>query len=78
MSELKNELENAKIELNRLANECKNLENKIKILKETISNLFIQMSIPKKHKEEIKEILKLFEFTETEILFIVDKKKQCY
>ena len=78
VSELRNELENAKIDLNRLSNECKILENKIKILKETCSNLLIKMNIPKKFKEEIKEILKLFEFTESEILFIVDKKKQYY
>ena len=78
MSELRNELENAKIQLNKLTIECKNLENKIKILKESSSNLLIKMNIPKKYKEEIKEILKLFDFTEGEILFIVDKKKQFY
>ena len=78
ISELKNELESTKMELIRLSNECKNLENKIKILRESFSNLLIKMNIPKKFKEEIKEILKLFEFTESEILFIVDKKKQYY
>ena len=76
LSELKSELENIKIENNKLINEYKNLENKMKILKESFSNLLIKMTVPKKHKEEIKEILKLFEFTENEILFIVDKKKQ--
>ena len=78
MSELRNELENAKIQLNKMTIECKNLENKIKIIKESFSNLLIKMNIPKKFKEEIKEILKLFDFTEGEILFIVDKKKQFY
>ena len=78
ISELKNELENSKIEINRLKNVCKNLENKIKVLREASSNLLIKINIPKKYKEEIKEILKLFDFTESEILFIVDKKKQYY
>ena len=78
LSELKNELENTKIELNRLTNECKILENKIKVLRESSSNLLIKINIPKKYKDEIKEILKLFDFTESEILFIVDKKKQYY
>ena len=78
MSELRNELENARIQLNKMTIECKNLENKIKILKESCSNLLIKMNIPKKFKEEMKEILKLFDFTEGEILFIVDKKKQFY
>ena len=50
----------------------------MKMLKETFSSLLIKMAIPKKYKEEIKEILKLFDFTEGEILFIVDKKKQYY
>ena len=76
ISELKNELENARIELNQLSNECKNLENKFKILREASSNLLIKMNIPNKYKEEIKKILKLFEFTDNEIVFIVDKKKQ--
>lgn len=76
ISELKNELETARIELNQLSNECKNLENKIKILREASSNLLIKMNIPNKYKEEIKTILKLFEFTDSEIVFIVDKKKQ--
>ena len=78
ISELKNELENFKIENDRLINEYKILENKMKMLKETFSSLLIKMAIPKKYKEEIKEILKLFDFTEGEILFIVDKKKQYY
>ena len=76
ISELKSELESAKIELNQMTNECKNLENKIKILREASSNLLIKMNIPNKYKEEIKKLLKLFEFTDSEIVFIVDKKKQ--
>ena len=76
INELRNELENTKIELRKLANQYKNLENKLKILKEACSNYLIKINIPKKYKNEIKEILKLFEFSENEILFIVDKKKQ--
>ena len=78
ISELKNELENTKIQLKQLLNEYNNLENKFKLLKDSCSNLLIKMNIPKKFKDEIREMLKLFEFTDSEILFIVDKKKQFY
>ena len=75
LSELRYELENTKIELDRVINAYNELNNKFDLLKENISNLFIRMKIPKKYKADITEILKLLEFSNNEILFIIDKKK---
>ena len=69
------ELENTKIKLDSITNEYKALENKFNILKENFSTFLIKMKIPKKNKNELTEILKLLDFTENEILFIIDKKK---
>ena len=63
------ELENYKMKYNEL-------ETKLKILKEACKNILIKLTIPKKEKEEIKQILKLFEFNDDEILLIIDKKRK--
>ena len=73
--ELRDELENTKIELDRVINECEILKKKFIVLKERFSNLLIKMKIPKKHKDELSNILKILGFSDNEILFIVDKKK---
>ena len=75
LSELRNELENTKIELDRITNKYKDLENKFYLLKENVSNLLIKMKVPKKYKADMTEILKLLEFTNNEILFIINKKR---
>ena len=75
INDLRDELENTKIELDKIMNEYKFLENKFNVLRENISNLLIKMKISKKYKVDIIEILKLLEFSENEIIFIVDKKK---
>ena len=75
INDLRNELEKTKIDLDTAVNEYKNLENKFNELKENFSNLLIKMKIPKKHKDETAKILKLLEFTDHEIIFIIDKKK---
>ena len=75
LNELRYELENTKIKLDSITNEYKALENKFNILKENFSTFLIKMKIPKKNKNELTEILKLLDFTENEILFIIDKKK---
>ena len=75
INDLRNELEKTKIDLDTAVNEYKNLENKFNELKENFSNLLIKMKIPKKHKDEMAKILKLLEFTDHEIIFIIDKKK---
>ena len=43
--------------------------------KRACKNILIRLNIPKKDKEEIKQILKLFEFTEEETLIIIGDKK---
>ena len=73
--ELRYELENTKIELDRITNAYKDLENRFNSLKDSFSNLLIRMKIPKKYKADMTEILKLLEFSDNEILFIIDKKK---
>ena len=75
LNELRYELENTKIKLDSITNEYKALENKFNILKENFSSFLIKMKVPKKNKTELTEILKLLDFTENEILFIIDKKK---
>ena len=75
INDLRNELEKTKIDLDTAVNNYKNLENKFNELKENFSNLLIKMKIPKKHKDEMAKILKLLEFTDHEIIFIIDKKK---
>ena len=75
INDLRNELEKTKIDLDTAVNKYKNLENKFNELKENFSNLLIKMKIPKKHKDETAKILKLLEFTDHEIIFIIDKKK---
>ena len=75
INDLRNELEKTKIDLDTAVNNYKNLENKFNELKENFSNLLIKMKIPKKHKDETAKILKLLEFTDHEIIFIIDKKK---
>ena len=75
INDLRNELEKTKIDLDTAVNEYKNLENKFNELKENFSNLLIKMKIPKKYKDETAKILKLLEFTDHEIIFIIDKMK---
>ena len=57
-------------------NKYNELEMKIKILKEACKNILLRLNIPKKDKEEIKQILKLFEFTEEETLYIIGDRKK--
>lgn len=52
------------------------LEMKLKILKDACKNILIRLTIPKKDREEIKQILKLFEFSEEETLIIIGEKKK--
>ena len=57
-------------------NKYNELEMKLKILKEACQNILQRLTIPKKDREEIKQILKLFDFTEEEILNIIGEKKK--
>ena len=53
-----------------------NGEQELKILKDACKNILIRLTIPKKDREEIKQILKLFEFSEEETLIIIGEKKK--
>ena len=56
-------------------NKYNELEMKLKILKEGCKNILMKLTIPKKNKEEIKQILKLFEYSDIEISSIIGDKK---
>ena len=56
-------------------NKYNELEMKIKILKDQCKNILMKLTIPKKYKEEIKQSLKLFDFSEEETLIIIGDKK---
>ena len=74
INDLRRELEKTKIELDRVNNEYNDLSNKFDLLKENLSNLLLKMKIPKKYRNDLTQILKIFEFTDKEILFILNKK----
>ena len=57
-------------------NKYDELEMKLKIMKEACKNILIRLTIPKKDKEEIKQILKLFEFSDEETLIIIGDKRK--
>ena len=66
---------NQKEEIDNYKIKNKNLEKKLEICKEACKNILTKLKIPKKEKEEIKQILKYFDFTEEETLAIIDDKK---
>ena len=53
----------------------KNLEKKLEMIKEVCKNILMKLKIPKKEKEETKQLLQYFDFTEEEILVIIGDKK---
>ena len=53
-----------------------NLEAKISMLKESCKKLISKMNLNKLEKEEGKQILKLFEFSDDEINIIINKRKK--
>ena len=53
----------------------KDLETKLDALKESCKNLFSKLNLSKLEKEEAKQILKLFEFNDNEINFIINRKR---
>ena len=62
-------------ENNYYKNQYNELKIKSNILKDGCKNILSKVNIPKKDKEEVKQILKLFEFKEEEILGIIGDKK---
>ena len=53
----------------------KELESKMAAIKESCKNFFSKIILSKIEKEEVKQILKLFEFNNNEINYIVNKKR---
>ena len=52
-----------------------NLEKKLEMFKEACKNILIKLKIPKKEKEEIRQIIAIFDFTDEEICLIFGDKK---
>ena len=52
-----------------------NLEKKFNLFKESFKNILMKLKIPKKEKEEIKQVLRKIDFTEEEVLIILGDKK---
>ena len=63
-------------EIKYYKNKYNEIEMKLKIIKESFQNILMRVTIPKKDKKEIKQILKLCDFSEDEILVIVGDKKK--
>ena len=54
---------------------CEELQMLLNVLKEGIKDILMKLVIPKKEKGEVKQILKLFEFSKEEQLIILGDKK---
>ena len=63
-------------EIEYYKNKYNELEIKLRILKDSCKKILTRLTIPKKEKGEIKQILKLFDYTEDEILIILGEKKK--
>ena len=71
----KNENENTNDEIDYYKKKCEEFQTLLNVLKEGIKNILMKIVIPKKDREEIKQILKLCEFTNEETLKILGDKK---
>ena len=67
---------NSNEEIDYYKKKCDELQMLVNVLKEGIKNILMKLSIPKKAKDEIKQILKLFEFSNDETLFLLGEKKK--
>ena len=67
---------NSNDEIDYYKKKCDELQMLVNVLKEGIKNILMKLSIPKKAKDEIKQILKLFEFSNDETLFLLGEKKK--
>ena len=54
----------------------KDLESKLTSIKESCKNFFSKITMSKIEKEEVRQILKLFEFNDNEINLIINRKKK--
>ena len=73
---LLNELEATKNTLVMIKQVLKELEKKFETVKQISENLFSKLTLKKKEKEEFTILLKVMEFTDEKISFILDKKKK--
>ena len=70
-----NELEATKNQLIMIKQVLKELEKKFDTIKQISENLFSKLTLKKKEKEEFSILLKVMDFTDEKISFILDKKK---
>ena len=66
---------NSDDEIDYYKKKCEELQMLLNVLKEGIKNILMKITIPKKDKGEVKQILKLFEFSKEEQLIILGDKK---
>ena len=69
------ENENTNDEIDYYKKKCEEFQMLLNVLKEGIKNIFMKITIPKKDRGEIKQILKLCEFTNEETMMILGDKK---
>jgi len=72
-NELKKELNQTKYQLDYIRNLYRDIEKRFNNIKKAIKKLFIEIKIPEK-ENDIKDILKLCEFKDDEILEIINRK----
>ena len=66
---------NTNDEIDYYKKKCEELQMLLNVLKEGIKNILMKLVIPKKEKGEVKQLLKLFEFSKEEQLVILGEKK---
>ena len=66
---------NTNDEIDYYKKKCEELQMLLNVLKEGIKDILMKLVIPKKEKGEVKQILKLFEFSKEEQLIILGDKK---
>ena len=71
----KSENSNTNDEIDYYKKKCEELQMLLNVLKEGIKNILMKLVIPKKEKGEVKQLLKLFEFSKEEQLVILGEKK---
>ena len=71
----KKENSNTNDEIDYYKKKCEELQTLLNVFKESFKNILSKLVIPKKEKGEIKQILKLFDFSKEETYIILGEKK---
>ena len=71
----KKENSNTNDEIDYYKKKCEELQTLLNVFKESFKNILSKLVIPKKEKGEIKQILKLFDFSKEETFIILGEKK---